>query len=79
MIKTFTPDHIIRYIYNETTASERTEIEKALLVDEDLLDLYTEMAGTVAMLNGALVDPSASFTANLLNFSKSLSLHPAKP
>jgi hypothetical protein len=78
MIKTFTPDQLIRYIYNETSESERTEIENALLFDDELLDTYTEMASTIALLNGALVHPSASFTPRLLDISKSLSLHPAK-
>ena len=45
MIKTFTQDDLVRYIYQETTTEESIEIETALIFDETLSDSYNELSG----------------------------------
>ena len=75
MIKTFTQDDLVRYIYQETTAEESIEIETALIFDETLSDSYNELSKTVGLLKQAQVKPSDSSIDRILSYSKSYDLH----
>lgn len=74
MIKTFTQDDLVRYIYQETTKEENIEIEQAMLFDEALADDYAELCGVVSSLNGIQKEPSQSTIDSILNYSKSFPL-----
>ncbi len=74
MIKTFTQDDLVRYIYQETTKEENIEIEQAMLFDEALADDYAELSGIVSSLNGIQKEPSQSTIDSILNYSKSFPL-----
>jgi len=75
MIKTFTQDDLIRYIYQETTAEESIEIETALIFDEALSDSYNELSRTVGLLKQVQVKPSEGTVDRILSYSKSYDLH----
>lgn len=75
MIKTFTQDDLVRYIYQETTPEESIEIETALIFDEQLSEAYNSLNGTVESLNAVKLKPSESTVDKILSYSKSYDLH----
>ena len=78
MTKTFTQDDVIRYLYQETSERENKEIEKELLCNAELQDIYKQLKGIVKNLDGTLMKPSEKVFENIMNYSKSLNLHPLK-
>jgi len=75
MIKTFTQDDLVRYIYKETTIEENFEIEQALIFDEALADDYAAMKDVVKSLDAIQKEPSDRSVETILSFSKSYHLH----
>ncbi len=78
MIRTFTQDDLIRYVYQETTEVENKEIEQAMLFDTELEAQYKEISGIKNRLDTVVQSPSNRVIANILNYSKSLNLLPKK-
>lgn len=74
MIKTFTQDDLVRYIYQETTKEENIEIEQAMLFDESLADEYAQLSNVVSSLNGIQKEPSQKTIDSILNYSKSVGM-----
>lgn len=61
MIKTFTQNDLIRYIYDETSNAESSEIQQALLCDGSLQEEYKSLSGVISMLDELLeTSPSSS-------------------
>lgn len=77
MIKTFTQDELVRYIYKETTNEENIEIEKALLFDEQLADEYAELSDVVRSIEQSQKEPSDRVIDKILSYSRSYHLHTA--
>ena len=77
MIKTFTQDDLVRYMYKETTAEENAEIELAMLFDEELADEYAELESVVESLDSAQKAPNSRVVDAILSYSKSYHLHSA--
>lgn len=75
MIKTFTQDDLVRYIYQETTPEESIEIETALIFDEQLAETYNNLSGTVESLKAVNLKPSEHTVDKILSYSKSYDLH----
>lgn len=75
MIKTFTQDDLIRYIYQETTPEESIEIETALIFDEQLSEAYNSLNGTVESLKAVKLKPSEDTIDKILSYSRSYDLH----
>ncbi|MBX2944288.1 MAG: hypothetical protein KF725_00530 [Cyclobacteriaceae bacterium] len=73
MIKTFTQDDLIRYLYHETTEKETQEISKALLTDPELQAMYTSMSALKKEMDAAKLEPSAQTVLNILSYSRSTS------
>lgn len=78
MIKTFTQDDVIRYVYQETSELETKEIRKALLCDAKLEEMYKDMLSMKADLDKARKNPSDKAINNILNYSKSISVSSSK-
>ncbi|MDX1629472.1 MAG: hypothetical protein R3345_12275 [Fulvivirga sp.] len=74
MTKTFTQDDVIRYIYEETSAEENKEIEKAMICDAGLQEMYKELCAVKNQLDHSLKQPSDRVTDRIMNYSKSLNL-----
>ncbi len=75
MIKTFTQNDLIRYIYQETTQEENTEIENALIFDEALSDELIELQETVGAISIVEKSPSKLSIDKILSYSKSYDMH----
>lgn len=69
MIKIFTPDDVVRYIYHELTLEEQSEFENALLCDPDLQEEYKEMKAITRKLED-FKSPSSSTINNILKYSR---------
>ena len=71
MIKTFTQNDLMRYLYHETTEKEEQEINKALLTDTELRNLYSSMLAMKNEMDKAQLEPSPATVMNILNYSRS--------
>jgi hypothetical protein len=61
MTKTFTQNDLIRYIYDETSNAESSEIQQALLCNGSLQEEYKSLSGVISMLDELLeISPSSS-------------------
>ena len=70
MIQTFTPDDVIRYVYEETTEEENTLIEDALIGDQELLEFYLDALEVKSLMNKIVRTPSNRVVSNILEYSR---------
>ena len=75
MIKTFTQDDLVKYIYRETTSEQTIQMEIALTFDESLSECYHELSKTVDLLRQVPFKPSESCIDKILSYSRSYDLH----
>jgi hypothetical protein len=75
MIKTFTQNDLLRYIYQETTKEENTELETAVIFDDDLSNDLSELKQTVLALDGVEKSPSKFCIEKILDYSKTYQAH----
>lgn len=75
MIKTFTQNDLMRYLYHETTEQEEREINKALLTDHNLRDQYQSMIAMKKEMDKAHLEPSSSTVLNILSYSRNEQHH----
>ena len=75
MIKTFTQNDLIRYIYQETTKEENTEIENAIIFDDALFDELNGLQQLVGGLKEIEKSPSKKCIDDILSYSKSYDMH----
>ena len=78
MIKTFTQNDVIRYIYNETPEEESELIAYNLLTDSQLQAFYDEMLALKKDLNKIDLEPSERAIQNILASSRNFNLYPVK-
>lgn len=76
MIKTFTPNDIIRYVYEETSAEENQLIASYLWIDPELQTFYYEAASLRLALDQVDFSPSEAAIRHILEFSRDFDLHP---
>jgi hypothetical protein len=72
MIKTFTQNDLIRFLYHETSEKETKEINRALLCDSELQAQYKELSALRHELDTARLEPSAASIQNILNYARSM-------
>lgn len=65
----------MRYLYHETTEKEEQEINKALLADNELRELYQSMRAMKNELDKAHLEPAASTVLNILSYSRNEQHH----
>ncbi|WP_305982199.1 hypothetical protein [Roseivirga thermotolerans] len=75
MIKTFTQDDLVRYIYQETSEEENAEILSAMLFDDELAQNFHGMLDIVSELDSAMKTPSDKAIDAITSYSKSFHLH----
>lgn len=75
MIKTFTQDDVVRYIYEETSEEENAEIISAMLFDNELADTYASFSEIISSLDLATKEPSNKTIDAITSYSKSYHLH----
>jgi hypothetical protein len=71
MIKTFTQDDLIRFLYRETSEAENLELKRALKQDAELALQFSELQATIQKLDDTLIEPSEKAITSILNYSKS--------
>jgi hypothetical protein len=76
MIKTFTQDDVIRYVYEETSPEENLLIEDSLMSEPDLMTFFLEALELRALMNKIERQPRRNTVHSILNYSKH---HPANP
>ncbi len=65
MTKTFTQNDLIRYIYDETSNEESSELQQALLCDGSLQEEYKSLSSVKSMLDELLESsPSSSLRSS---------------
>jgi precorrin-6B methylase 1 len=74
MKQKFTPNHLVKYLYNENTASERLAIDEALTYDANLQEEYNELKAAHQQLSKVRFSPSSSSIQNILKYSRSTAL-----
>lgn len=75
MIKTFTQDDVLRYLYDEVTIKESKELEQALICDSELQETYKKFSSLKRQLNAVIKTPSQTVVQSILNYSKNFNLH----
>lgn len=73
MIKTFTPNDVLRYAYQETPEEENELIEQMLLTDPAMQAFYQEILDLQHQINQVHLEPSDSVTNRILDFSRNFS------
>lgn len=71
MKHSFTPSFLIRFIYNEVSASERLAVLEALRTDVQLRKTYNELKAAHNNLPKAKFNAPKSALENILSYSKS--------
>jgi len=74
MIKTFTTNDVIRFVYDEVTPEERSQMELLLINDASFLRLYKKYGGMKHKIRTAALEPSEDVINRILSYSKSFSL-----
>ena len=70
----FTTDHLIHFLYNETTASEAIAIKEELDTNYSFREEYEILLGAYNQLPKVTFSPSENSVKNILNHSKSAAL-----
>jgi hypothetical protein len=74
MIKTFTQNDVIRFVYDEVSTEERSQFNDLLIIDLDFQKLYFNYTKTKRLISKSTLEPSENVINRILTYSKSLSL-----
>ena len=74
MIKTFTKNDLIRFVYDEVSSEERSQMEFLLIHDSSFQKLYKSLKKVKSRIKKSALEPSDNVINRILNYSKSLSL-----
>ncbi|TAE26520.1 MAG: hypothetical protein EAZ91_17860 [Cytophagales bacterium] len=77
MIKTFTYDDVIRYVYEETSTEENLCIEDAMMSDPELMTQFMDTLELRSLMDKIERQPRPSTLDNILNYSRSYPPNPA--
>ncbi|KAA9325400.1 hypothetical protein [Adhaeribacter soli] len=72
MIKTFTHNELIQYVYDELPDEVKTQLECALMVDQELAEACADLLLSKGELEKP--EPSRKCISNILIYSQNLSL-----
>ncbi|RZS95184.1 hypothetical protein [Cecembia calidifontis] len=78
MTKPFTPNDLIRYIYQEMSEGENERLVQALREDGTLMQEYLEMLSTIDQLDQLILEPSEKVVKGILRKAKSTGLEKMK-
>lgn len=74
MKQNFTPNHLIKYLYKETSASETLAIKEALMENPVLFEEYQELLNAYQMFPKVKFNASPSAMKNILGYSQRTTL-----
>ena len=70
MIKIFTKNDLVRYIYNETSKTENELIQVLLITDPKFKNTYLELLETKSGIDNYEATPSSTVIDKILSYSK---------
>lgn len=74
MTKTFTPDDLLRYLYEDTSVEEKREIEKALQNDIKLQLELEQLRTDIEMLDDLQLSPSDECINHIMDYARAMNL-----
>ena len=74
MIKTFTPDDLLRYLYEDTSIEEKEEIEKALQNDYRLLEELEQLKSDIDLVDEMMLAPSDKCIDHIMGYARAMNL-----
>jgi hypothetical protein len=74
MTKSFTPNDLLRYIYQEMSEGENELFVQALRGNDTLMQDYLEMLSTIGQLDQLILEPSEKVVRAILKKAKSTGL-----
>jgi hypothetical protein len=74
MTQNFTPNHLVQYLYKETTASQTLAISEALYEDAALCREFESLCQGYQQLPRATFRPSSATIQSILGYSRSTAL-----
>ncbi|KAB7732927.1 hypothetical protein F5984_02985 [Rudanella paleaurantiibacter] len=77
MIKTFTHDDVIRYVYEETSPEENLLIEDAMMSDPELMTQFLDTLELRALMDKIERQPRPDTLNAILQYSRSYPPNPA--
>lgn len=77
MIKTFTQDDVIRYVYEETSEEESLLIEDALMSEPDLMTFFLDTLELRALMNRIERQPRQQTLQNVFDYSRNYIPNPS--
>ncbi|MEP1096842.1 MAG: hypothetical protein ABJG78_17120 [Cyclobacteriaceae bacterium] len=72
MIKTFTENDLVRFLYDEVNEDEREEIRESLLTDIQLQNKITELRRVMELLDAFVMKAPEAAVSRILYASKNL-------
>jgi hypothetical protein len=78
MTKPFTPNDLLRYIYQEMSEGENEKLVQALRKDGSLMQEYVEMLSTIEQLDDLILEPSEKVVKGILRKAHSTGLEKIK-
>jgi hypothetical protein len=66
----YTPEDLLQYLYKETSATETTAIEQALIEDWTLREKLEVLKESVRSLDQVLESPRIQVVLNVLNYAR---------
>jgi hypothetical protein len=74
MIKTFTPNDLLKCLYNEASVAEQEELQTALLCDENLREEWQSLQDSYSLLNGLMPQVSEKTCNNIMDYARAMNL-----
>lgn len=74
MTKSFTPNDLLRYIYQEMSEGDNELVVQALRSDDHLMQDYLDMLSTLDQLNQLMLTPSEKVVKSILKKANSTGL-----
>lgn len=74
MTQTFTPDDLLRYLYEDTTTEEKLEIEKALQSDTNLQQQFEQLQEDMQLLDDLALEPSTGCVNHIMEYASAMNL-----
>lgn len=74
MIKTFTPNDLLKCLYKEASVAEQNELQMALLCDDSLREEWQNLEEGKKLLDTALPKPSDKATDNIMAYARAMNL-----
>ncbi|MEQ9402220.1 MAG: hypothetical protein RIM99_01435 [Cyclobacteriaceae bacterium] len=72
MIKTFTENDLVRFLYDEVSEDERVEIKESLLTDNQLQNKISELREVMTSLDAFVMKAPEEVVSRILYASKNL-------